>query len=222
VSRKTVDWERVEQQFRAGLLSLREIAEANGCSHVAVTKRAKAHGWERDLAAKIKAKAEALVNRAAVNSAVNEQRVLTDKALIEANAANVANVSLRHRSDLIETLNVARAMLAELRSQGEHGDALDTIAEMLSDPDADENRLRQALQRAISLPSRATALKSVADTILKAIDAERANYKLDDPAQAQGVTRTLTDAERASRLASIMERARQAASAAAPAGHAVH
>lgn len=52
------DWERIEADYRAGLLSVREIAASNGVSHVAIGKRAKRDGWERDLQAKIKAKAD--------------------------------------------------------------------------------------------------------------------------------------------------------------------
>lgn len=50
--RKTVDWEAVERDYRAGVLSLREIATRHGCSHVAITKRAKRDGWERGGACK--------------------------------------------------------------------------------------------------------------------------------------------------------------------------
>lgn len=53
------DWERIEIDFRAGVLSTREIAQAHGISHTAINKRAKAYGWDRDLSAKIKAKADA-------------------------------------------------------------------------------------------------------------------------------------------------------------------
>ena len=40
------DWERIEADYRAGLLSVREIATAQGISHTAVQKRAKADGWD--------------------------------------------------------------------------------------------------------------------------------------------------------------------------------
>ena len=46
---KQPDWERIEQLFRAGLLSVREIASACGVSHTAINKRSKAEGWDRDL-----------------------------------------------------------------------------------------------------------------------------------------------------------------------------
>lgn len=54
----TTDWEAVERDYRAGLLSVREIGLAHGVSHTAINKRAKKHGWDRDLKGKIRAKAE--------------------------------------------------------------------------------------------------------------------------------------------------------------------
>ncbi len=58
--KRQIDWERIEADYRAGLLSLREIAAANpGVSHVSISKHAKRDGWIRDLSAKINAKAEA-------------------------------------------------------------------------------------------------------------------------------------------------------------------
>lgn len=41
------DWERIELDYRAGIKSLREIADGSGVSHVAVSKRASKHGWQR-------------------------------------------------------------------------------------------------------------------------------------------------------------------------------
>lgn len=57
--RITPDWERIEADYRAGLLSLREIGTKDG--HVtegAIRKRAKKLGWTRDLGARIQAKAD--------------------------------------------------------------------------------------------------------------------------------------------------------------------
>lgn len=53
--RKQVDWERIELDFRAGVMSLREMANNNGITHGAINKRAKRDGWERDLKESIKA-----------------------------------------------------------------------------------------------------------------------------------------------------------------------
>lgn len=46
--KKPTDWERIELDYRAGILSVREIAEARGVSHTAIYKKAKTLGWERE------------------------------------------------------------------------------------------------------------------------------------------------------------------------------
>lgn len=70
---KQPDWERIEQLFRAGLLSVREIAAACGIFHTAINKRSKAEGWDRDLNAKIKVKADSLVSKREVSTKVSYQ-----------------------------------------------------------------------------------------------------------------------------------------------------
>lgn len=217
-----IDWERVEFQFRAGLLTLREIAAEHGITHGAINKRAKRDGWERDLSAKIKAKADALVSKATVSSAVSKERLATEKQVVDGNAAATAGVAIRHRTDLCDLRDAAIAMLAELRGAGEHVDTLDQIAQMLGDPEADQTRLRQALNKAVSLPSRVGSIKAIAETITKLIDAERTAWKLDDAPEGPANGKTLSDAERASRLATIMERARQSAATKPAESRAVH
>jgi hypothetical protein len=98
--KKGLDWERIEADYRAGLLSVREIASAQGVFHAAIGKRAKRDGWERDLGAKIKAKAKALVTSKTVTKEVTAQRVATDRAIIEANAEVIANVRIQHWQDI--------------------------------------------------------------------------------------------------------------------------
>ena len=71
--RPDVDWERVEFQYRAGILTLREIGAEHGMSHNSVDKRAKTRGWVRDLKAKIVAKAQELVDRAQVTPKVTSK-----------------------------------------------------------------------------------------------------------------------------------------------------
>jgi hypothetical protein len=43
------DWEAIESQYRAGILSLRAVATQFGIAEGAIRKKAKAKGWQRDL-----------------------------------------------------------------------------------------------------------------------------------------------------------------------------
>lgn len=55
------DWKAIELDYRAGIKTLREIADAHGITHGAINKRAKRDGWTRDLKAKIQAKAKKVI-----------------------------------------------------------------------------------------------------------------------------------------------------------------
>lgn len=47
------DWERIEADYRAGIKTLRQIADDHGITHGAINKRAKRDGWSRDLSARL-------------------------------------------------------------------------------------------------------------------------------------------------------------------------
>ncbi|UIJ73383.1 hypothetical protein [Aurantimonas sp. HBX-1] len=42
---KPIDWACVEQDYRAGVMSVRDIARWYGVSHTAINKKAKTAGW---------------------------------------------------------------------------------------------------------------------------------------------------------------------------------
>ena len=48
----TPDWERIELDYRAGVKTLRQIAEEHGITHGAINKRAKRDGWARERVAR--------------------------------------------------------------------------------------------------------------------------------------------------------------------------
>lgn len=60
--RKTPDWELAERLYRAGQLTLRQVAEQVGCAHQVLSRRAKAKGWERDLTPRIRETVRARVS----------------------------------------------------------------------------------------------------------------------------------------------------------------
>lgn len=175
------DWERIEVDYRAGVLSLREIASANGITHGAINKRAKRDGWCRDLAAKIKAKADELVSRQAVSTAVSTAKAVSERQIIEANAERIAQVRGEHRGDIQRVRSLALNLLGELEGQSASLEDLATLGELLRNPDEDGNDRRNDLYlKIISTPSRIDSAKKVAETLKHAITMEREAYGLDD------------------------------------------
>ena len=51
-----VSWRKVEAAYRAGVLTVTEIAKQAGLSDTAIHKRAKKNGWTRDLTARVRSR----------------------------------------------------------------------------------------------------------------------------------------------------------------------
>jgi hypothetical protein len=54
--RRVIDWESIERDYRAGVLTLRAMAAQHGITEGSIRLRAKKEEWPRDLSAKIAAK----------------------------------------------------------------------------------------------------------------------------------------------------------------------
>ena len=79
MTRPAIDWEAVEREYRAGVKTLRQIADEFGVSNPAIVKRAKRDGWARNLAAKIQAKAESLVSKQEVSNEVSKDDAISER-----------------------------------------------------------------------------------------------------------------------------------------------
>lgn len=72
------DWEQIERDYRAGVLSTNAIAARAGVSRQAIHKRAQKRGWQRDLTPRVQEAARAklaLAAAAQVRQETQEQRV---------------------------------------------------------------------------------------------------------------------------------------------------
>ncbi|MDP2876748.1 MAG: hypothetical protein Q8O00_11230 [Holophaga sp.] len=56
-------WEQIREEYRAGALSVRDIAKAFGPTEAAIRLRAKKDGWERDLSDQVRAATRAKLDR---------------------------------------------------------------------------------------------------------------------------------------------------------------
>ena len=175
------DWERIEADYRAGVLSLREIAAPFKVTEGAIRKRAKRDGWERNLSARIHEKAESLVRKAAVRSAVRSEQPISEREIIEANAERIAQVRGEHRADIQRVRALGLSLLAELEGQTTSRELLDQLGELLRAPDDNGmDRLNDLYRKVISTPSRVDSAKKVAETLKHAIGMEREAYGLDN------------------------------------------
>lgn len=186
--RQSTDWERIEHDYRAGLLSVREIASQHGVSHTAINKRAKKEGWDRDLKAKIKAKADALVSRREVSKEVSTKQAETEREIIESNAEAIANVRMAHRGDIRRSRGLVNKLLDELESVTDNVSLFEDLGEMMAQPDGNGvDKLNDLYHKVISLPTRSKTMKDLADTLKSLITIERQAYGLDDSSDAPPV-----------------------------------
>lgn len=176
------DWERIELDYRAGIKTLRQIADENGITHGAINKRAKRDGWERDLGVKIQAKADALVSREAVSSQVSMDTKLRERAVIDANAQAVADIRLAHRRDIHRARRVTNALMDELERMvgAENVALLEELGELMRQPDDNgQDKLNDLYMKVISLPERGKSMKTLAESLRILVDMERQAFGMD-------------------------------------------
>lgn len=149
---KQPDWEAIERAYRAGMLSVRSIAESHNLTEGAVRKRAKKEGWARDLSDQVKAAAREKLVRAVRIEGTHEDKVRTDAEIVDEASDAAASVVLAHRVGLAQWRTIANKLSTFLGS-----------AEVTADNHGDFAR----------------SLNAGVDAQLKVIKGERQAYNLD-------------------------------------------
>jgi len=175
------DWEAIESAYRAGVMSLREIASQHGISEGAIRKRAKRDEWSRDLNAKVKERADDLVRKAEVRKQVRSETALSERVLIEATAEVIATVRMEHRGDIRRARTLANALFDELEAECADVEALRKLGElMLNSDDNGRDRLNDLYHAIISMPERVKSMKALSETLKNLIGLERQAYSMDE------------------------------------------
>lgn len=116
------DWEAIGREYRAGQLSIREIARQYDISETAIRKKAKAEGWERALASEVRKQVrERLVRSDGSQQGSQDQRA-TDKEIVDAAAKRGFDVVTSHRRDLSQLHGLKRVLADRLATILEGGD----------------------------------------------------------------------------------------------------
>jgi hypothetical protein len=175
------DWERIEADYRAGVLSIREIAGAHSITEGAIRKRAKRDEWARDLAGKVQAKAAELVRKDLVRSSVRTESAYSEKEIVAASSEVVAGVQITQRKDIGRARTLAMALLEELEIETANLDLFRDLGEILrSDDDKGQDKRNDLYNKVISSAGRIDCMKKLSDTIKTLITLEREAYGLAD------------------------------------------
>jgi len=161
------DWEAIEREYRAGQLSIREIARQHDCSDGAIRKRAKKCGWEQDLSKKVAEK----VRNELVRSSVRTNNAETDKEIIDAAAATAVELVRSHRRDISKLSALEQKLIDELGDEENPPTKL-YIAQYQG----------KTVEKVvgITVTERASALQALAGVQHKRIQLERQAFNLDD------------------------------------------
>lgn len=208
---------QMELDYCTGIKPTRQIGEeCGGVSHTFVNKEAKKRGWERDLTAKIRAKADAKVSKAAVSKEDSKKRAATEAAVVEANATLQYQVRMAHRKDIARGRAIWDQLCGELEATGFGRDEIEKILAAQGEEMTARQRddARQTLKRMVGHPSRVASFNTLVHSLERLVKLERQAFGIavDDPddnpagaagaaaAAAAGASKALTDAERAVRL----------------------
>jgi hypothetical protein len=180
--RKRIDWEAIERDYRAGKLTLREMAEKHGLSNPRICQVAKDKGWVRgELKDVVRKATTALLIAEHVEGEIsNAKRGLSETVIAEAELNK--QVILRHRQDLGQTRQVAMDMLSELAATTKNAQELEALFEKVTE-DLGGRALESAQQQFrdfMRLHSRIGSVHKLADTLSKLQERERKAYGLDD------------------------------------------
>ena len=177
--RKQVDWESVERDYSAGLLSLREIGDKHGVTEGAIRKRAKKEEWIRDLTAKIAKKSDDLVCKEMVRSEVRSEKIISEKEIIEVNAQAIVNIKLAHRSDIRKSKRIVNALFDELELTTDNRELFEQLGELLrQESESGQDKLNDIYKKCISMPQRIDGVKKLTDALKTMIGLEREAYDI--------------------------------------------
>ncbi len=208
--RRSIDWEAVEPEYRAGIRSLRHIAAQFGCTEGAIRSKAKERGWERDLSARIAAKTEALLRKEELRKEVRNASSASDAQIVESNARMLADTVLNQRTDVKRAMGVVTSLWSQIEVEGDYTEEFRRVGEMMRKENIfGEDKLNDMYLAAIDLPQRVKNAKLLADALRVLVELQRKVLRIDDKPDTTGDDGLpkLTDAQRASRIANLLARA---------------
>lgn len=183
VSKKPrADWEAIERDYRAGVLSVREVAKIYGISEAAIRKRATKEGWERDLSEKVKNEVRtALVREEQVRKGSHPYDVRTENEIVANAAAQVVAVVKGHRSSIQKMSAVVASLLEEVNAQTINREAFEELGELLRSDDPNmQDRRNDLYNKIISGSNRIDGVKKLSEAMKNLIQLERQAFNIGD------------------------------------------
>lgn len=179
--KKKADWDAIEIDYRAGVLTFEEMAAKHGATKGRISQVAKERGWVRDLSAKIKAKADAKLNKDALNKELNAKQAIREDEVVEANAELQARIRREQRTDISRSRKLVMSLLDELEEQTGNIDLYRQLGELMHSPDdKGADKLNELYHKVISLGGRTSTMKQLSESLKTLVALEREAFGIDD------------------------------------------
>lgn len=166
--RSSIDWENIEREYRAGQLSIAEIARQNGCSRPTIIQKAARLGWTRDLTD-------------AVRREIKSRLVATDALQSNATPCNTQEAIDTAASRGVEIVRRHRRLLATLSACAEGvAEAVAARLDAAKTGDTETEGLQASFSIIGDRESLSDAMEKASRSAHKLIALERQAYNLDD------------------------------------------
>lgn len=160
------DWEAIEREYRAGSLSVRELAAMHDVPEATIRHRAKMQEWSRDLSKQVRAQVQGGLLRAELRT--SEGRAMGDREAVDTAAARGIEVVLGHRKRIARQQEMLDRLDVQVGRMLGHAEQLHVESEGYP----------AHIGRAVS------HLDKMAGTLVRLIGAERQAFNLDAPVDA--------------------------------------
>lgn len=147
-----IDWDAIEKNWRHTGKSNRALGREFEISEGAIRKRAKAEGWEKGEKAKPR------------QPAPKREKPFKPKASVEDKKPDEEPLG-----PMDQTVELAKRMLGELDVTSMMQDEIEDLINKETEDDRDPRR-RNAMLKAVSLPTRALTLKTIQQTLAAALE----------------------------------------------------
>jgi hypothetical protein len=165
--RSHADWEAIHREYRAGTLSVRELATMFGITHTAINKKIKQEPeyWIRDLTQRVKAE----VSRRIVSDEVS---AMEEETIVEEAASRAIAVVRRHRTAISKLAEIEVAFAEELS-------ALDKVP-----------KKGVLIEKPVALSTKVATLLALASAAEKRIKMERQAFGITEDIKAADEEKT--------------------------------
>lgn len=197
-----LDWDAIEKDWRAGVLSMPEMAAKYNTTSSNIRNTAKRKHWVKDEAMRAGVRQVVVVKAARPHSEPDEP--VSMEGVFEGLAEMGANILGSQRKDICKMRDIVRLMAKEMREQMENMPEIEEAVMQYFSAKAAMNPIqagifKQQMQQALfalGLGSRAKTMLNLTAALDRLIAMERTSYRLDDKAPEQTVEESIREIHR--------------------------